>query len=1057
MMVRKKLAVVVAALGALQSGVVSALGLGELALESSLNQPLNAEIRLLNIGELDTSQVLVRLANKEDFDRAGISRDYFLTRMKFKVDIDKNGNGTIRLNTTDRVVEPYLNFLVEARWPSGRLLREYTVLLDLPVFSQAQPTAAAQVATPVIEQVRNQPKTNASSAAATSSRAATGSSARQQLAGGQLQPGEDYRVRQSETLWEIAAKARPDANVSVQQTMVTIQRLNPKAFIKGNINTLKAGYVLRLPTESEVQRISDHEASSEVAVQNRAWKTGEDLAVTRGAQLDATSSKPASTERAREDSRLSIATPGSSTDGGFSDGEGQGGGGNASALREKLGVAEEQLVKSQRDNDEMASRLGDMEAKMATLQRLLELKEDQLSALQNNTGAATEPGMQPEQLEAEADLADTDATAETEMTASEVNSEAEKAPEKPPAVKPESTSFIDNLLSNPLYAGLGLGALVLALVAVLMGRRRKESDDQQPVVADNIELELDEAPEADLAEVSLDEELATPEESVAEDEFEGMSVGDFATDMDLAPEEELSFDSSLDSVPETDQAPAASVQSETGDAIAEADIYVAYGRYQQAIDLLSGAIAAEPQRSDLYVKLLEVCVETRDKPAFQQHYTALQGLGDDAAIAQVKEMLSTVDGVSDWLEGLSAAPSDFSNADMDAELIEGDAADAFDGGDTIETEAIDLSVDDELDIDLDLDLDLDGDELDSFAGSTTTQFDVADLEAQLAEENDDLELDLELDLDSSADAAGDSELASLDDELDLNLDVEGETVAADESLGGDNDELGLAGLDLDGGLDSDSDLDLELDELSLDSDLGDLASEFGESTDQSTDLEAGSLDSEFDGLTLTEELDGDLEISAELGAEDDGELLDLSADFATDLDLSQSADLTDDASLSANTEEDLDLELNLGSAAEELSGLDEIELDSESEGFELDALEGLSESDSDFDLSSLEDSPSLSDDATVVGMPAIDMSAIDVAPEEASESDIDSAVADLAADDEDFDFLADTDEVATKLDLARAYIDMGDTEGARDILDEVVQEGNDEQKLEAGSLIERIE
>ena len=203
MMVRKKLAVVVAALGALQSGVVNALGLGELALESALNQPLDAEIKLLNVGELDKSQVLVRLANKEDFDRAGVSRDFFLTNIKFTVDVDKNGNGSIKLKTKDRVVEPYLNFLVEARWPSGRLLREYTVLLDLPVFSQVQqaPAPAKQVATPVIEQVRNQPKT-------TSARPSS-SSARQDLAGGQLEAGEDYRVRQDETLWEIAAKARP--------------------------------------------------------------------------------------------------------------------------------------------------------------------------------------------------------------------------------------------------------------------------------------------------------------------------------------------------------------------------------------------------------------------------------------------------------------------------------------------------------------------------------------------------------------------------------------------------------------------------------------------------------------------------------------------------------------------------------------------------------------------------------------------------------------------------------------------------------------------------------
>lgn len=1025
MMVRKKLAVVVAALGAFQSGVVSALGLGELALESSLNQPLNAEIKLLNIGELDTSQVLVRLANEKDFDRAGISRDYFLSRIKFKVDIDKNGNGTIKLKTSDRVVEPYLNFLVEARWPSGRLLREYTVLLDLPVFSQVQPVSAAPVATPVIEQVRSQPEVASRPSAANASRSSGASSPRQQLAGGELKAGDQYRVRQNETLWEIAAKARPDSDVSVQQTMVTIQRLNPNAFIKGNINTLKAGYVLRLPTDSEVQRVSDNDAAKEVAVQNRAWKTGEDLSVKRGAQLDATSAKSSVADKSSEDSRLSIATPGNSTEEGFSDGEGEGAGGNTSALREELSAAEEQLVKSQRSNDEMVSRLGDMEAKMATLQRLLELKEDQLTALQNTTGVDAEVESQSTQQEVDAET-DTESPVLSETPQPETpqleteQSEAEQP--KPATAKPESKGFLDELLSNPLYAGLGLGALALALVAVLMGRRRKDDDQDQELVPDV--LDLDDAADGGLADdLVLEEDTLVESEVVTaeEDEFEGMSVGDFSTDMDLAPEEELSFDSSLDSVADVDAESVESVQSETGDAIAEADIYVAYGRYQQAMDLLAGAIAAEPQRSDLYVKLLEVCIETRDKPAFQQHYTALQGLGDDAAIAQVKDMLSSVDGVSDWLDGLSTVPSDFSDADMDAELIEGDEASS-------ETEAVDFSADDELD--LDLDLDLDGDELDSFAGSTTTQFDVADLEAQLAEEGDDLELELDLDSDldvndldleldlESADEPVDTTLGSLDGDLNLDVEKDSELTSVAESNDIQSDELGLADLDLD------SELDLELDELSLDSDLGDLASEFGE----------------------------DIDAPADLGLDD----LDLEGEPDADLDLSEVAlDAKPDDELSASSlDAELDLETELDA---ELGGLDEASLDSDLGEIDLDALDGLPGADSDLDLSSLDDSLSLSDDdATVVGMPAIDVSALDVSSDAAGE-DLESSVTDSVSVDDEFDFLADADEVATKLDLARAYIDMGDTEGARDILDEVVQEGNEEQKLEAGSLIERID
>src|SRR5690606_24737030 len=121
-MVRKKLAKAMLALTALQAGFASALGLGNLTLNSALNQPLRAEIRLLDTGELDASQVKIQLAAPEDFQRAGVERDYFLTNLQFSVEMDGQGRGVIRINTREPVVEPYLNFILEARWPSGRML-----------------------------------------------------------------------------------------------------------------------------------------------------------------------------------------------------------------------------------------------------------------------------------------------------------------------------------------------------------------------------------------------------------------------------------------------------------------------------------------------------------------------------------------------------------------------------------------------------------------------------------------------------------------------------------------------------------------------------------------------------------------------------------------------------------------------------------------------------------------------------------------------------------------------------------------------------------------------
>ena len=133
-MVRRIRALVLVA-AALCPGIAVALGLGELSLDSYLNEPLKAEVDLLELGDLDEGQVRIRLASREDFDRAGVDRAYFLTSLKFEVVIDGSGSGKLVITSREPVREPFLDFLIEVRWPAGRLLREYTVLLDLPVLS----------------------------------------------------------------------------------------------------------------------------------------------------------------------------------------------------------------------------------------------------------------------------------------------------------------------------------------------------------------------------------------------------------------------------------------------------------------------------------------------------------------------------------------------------------------------------------------------------------------------------------------------------------------------------------------------------------------------------------------------------------------------------------------------------------------------------------------------------------------------------------------------------------------------------------------------------------
>lgn len=1007
-MVRKKLAVAVAAMGALQANLASALGLGDFSLNSALNQPLKAEIKLLNTRDLDNSQIKVSLASKEDFDRAGVSRDYFLTNLKFDVRVDEQGTGTIVVTTHDPVVEPYLNFVVEARWPSGRLLREYTVLLDLPVFSEskAAPVAAATTAAPA----------QSAAPAAPASAAATvqpSTSPRLTLQQGVLQAGEKYRVRQNDTLWEIAAQSRPGSRVSVQQTMIAIQRLNPSAFINGNINRLKAGYVLRLPTEAEIGDISGGDAIREVAAQNRAWKTGTSVARDTGAapQLDARSAPAADSDAGySEQGRLSIATAGDSDAAMAGDGSGAG----SAALRSQLDTSLENLDKTQRENEELQGRLNDMESKIATLQRLLELKDDQLAALQGQmadqqtapeAGADTTPDTGTMDAGSEAGVMADEAATTTDMTSGEAMQTGDEPaagepaamaeapapveqpqPAQPPAPPPPPPAEgpLETILANPLYlAGAG-GAVVLLLAAALIMRKRKAAAE-----SDTEELALFEEDSGDVEDVALDSEEFDVDLGSDDEE-------DLSDQLAAEVEQELAADAAME-----EEQPAEAVKSETGDAIAEAEIYIAYGRYQQAIDLLSTAVSQEPDRADLQVKLLEVYLETRDKPAFQQQYMALQALGDEEAVSRVKELLSSVDGAADWLDDLAGPAPDFSDTDMDAELLE-------ESGDE------DLSLDDDLDVDLNLD------ELGATQETPAMALDEGeldlDLELDMEETDDSTNLGATQAMDAVSPDAGDSVEESL--ELSEEFDLGGDT--------GESDTLDLSDLD-----------------------LGDMDT----SDEATTAAEAPAMEEPAAEQPATEEgfdldLEGD-DLDLDLGGLGDTDISDLEAEFGDNSPAStpQQPAALDDA--------------GMGEAGDDDFGLSDL-AEPEEETLSFDAID-TADLGEEFDLSEGADDGAAGAGSTSEPEPSFELEA---EPEPASEPEpppaasadesFGEAVSSGAPEGDDFDFLADTDEVATKLDLARAYIDMGDTEGAKDILDEVLQEGNDEQKQEASSLMERV-
>lgn len=278
----KRLSGVVGMLVLAWTGSAWALGLGEIEAKSRLNQPLSAQIQISSSTPAELDSLVVVLASNEDFERAGIERREFLSNLKFEL----QGN-VIRVRSKEIAREPFVTFLLDLRWKGGRLLREYTVLLDPPMpATQAPPAASAapaQVAAPAPAPATPPPsamppKKAAEPAAESAGRAedypaedypvaeATAAPAAPKSAAAPVAGGSYGPVQPQETLWSIAYKLRPDpAAITMDQMQVALLNANPQAFKDGHLGSLLKGSVLRIPGRDEILSVDPVAAKAQVA------------------------------------------------------------------------------------------------------------------------------------------------------------------------------------------------------------------------------------------------------------------------------------------------------------------------------------------------------------------------------------------------------------------------------------------------------------------------------------------------------------------------------------------------------------------------------------------------------------------------------------------------------------------------------------------------------------------------------------------------------------------------------------------------------------------------
>lgn len=594
----------------------NATGLGGIEVSSNLGQPLRAEIELVSVDKADRSSILAKLAAADAFKRAGIEYPYALPRLKFDIVARDTDQPRIRITSTQPINEPFVTLLVEVVWSSGKLLREYTFLLDPVGFNV--PAQAAAVVSPIAPVVPAAPAAvpaqkmvapaipvapsapvagtapapivPAEESSATTSEKQPGTPGEVSLGKVEASPAESVSVKaakedisieegptplgeaqrapiavvRGDTLSKIALKAKP-VDVSLERMLLALYRANTGAFMGKNMNRLQAGKVIRLPDAAEIKAISQKEAVQEYRAQVTDWNAyRQQLAAARAQSAEQAAQQSASgkvtasvaeTAPAAKETAKEILK--------LSKGEVPGGkevGGKSSSM-------EEDAIASKKSLQDAQERTALLEKNVKDLQHLAELKKQQEEAATSGiaASAAAKPAAKPQ------------------------------VPAPIPVPEPATPSFLDELLDNPLV--LGAGAAILLLGGGFWLSRRRTI---RP------------------AKTALAGDAGSASGQITAPVIPSPETGDFT---------QVAAAESAEEKP-----------SEEVDPLAEADLFLSFGRDTQAEEVLKDALSAKPGNLPILLKLLTIYANRKDANAFLTYARQVNESGDDPAWAQAAAM-----------------------------------------------------------------------------------------------------------------------------------------------------------------------------------------------------------------------------------------------------------------------------------------------------------------------------------------------------------------------------------------------------------------------------------
>ncbi|WLI87764.1 FimV/HubP family polar landmark protein [Massilia sp. R2A-15] len=575
------------------SSAASAAGLGKLTVLSALGQPLRAEIELTAVSAEEANGLVAKLAPADAFRAANIEFNPALMSLRFAVE-QRNGRQFIRISSSQPVNEPFVDMLLELSWNSGRLVREYTFLLDPAELRATQPAqvAAAPVAVPQSTRAaaparqpvqESAPSPQPSQPAPQAAQPVRPKVERAESPRAANVDTTEYRVRSGDTLGRIAGRLKP-ADISLDMMLVALYRANPDAFIGNNMNRLKSGQILTVPDSDAIRGASEGEARGVVvahAADFNAYRNklaGQVASAAPSRTPEATQSaagkitakveeRPTAANESKDQLKLSKA------------GAGGGASGKSAALEAEDKIAKERALA------DATARVKELEKNVNDLEKLMVVKSKSGTEASKTAMAETAPA------------------ATAPAPAAQAPAPAVSAPVKPkrvlttPPPAPEPT-LADTLMDNITYIGAGLAVLLLAAFGL---SRRKKKDEVLPAEPSILGVPTDHA-----------------QSMFAETGGQSVDTSNSVFNSSFAPS-------------------ASQLDTNEVDPVAEADVYIAYGRDAQAEEILKEALRTHPERMPVRLKLLEIYAARKDQRSFEtqagEMYGLTKGQGEDWAQA----------------------------------------------------------------------------------------------------------------------------------------------------------------------------------------------------------------------------------------------------------------------------------------------------------------------------------------------------------------------------------------------------------------------------------------